>query len=37
MMGLRVGYIAYPDFEGSDILGKEFIKCQDTVRALQVS
>ncbi|KAF5832654.1 putative aspartate aminotransferase [Dunaliella salina] len=31
MMGWRCGYIAYPDFDWSDRLGKEFIKCQDTV------
>jgi aspartate/methionine/tyrosine aminotransferase len=31
MMGWRLGYIAYPDFDRSDRLGKEFIKCQDTV------
>ena len=28
LMGWRVGYIAYPDYDGTDLLGKEFLKCQ---------
>jgi hypothetical protein len=32
MMGWRVGYLAYPDFEGDDALGRELLKVQDTVR-----
>lgn len=31
MMGWRVGYIAYPDFDGSDALGQEILKVQDTI------
>jgi len=31
MMGWRVGYIAYPDFDGEDTIGQELIKMQDTI------
>ena len=31
MMGWRVGYIAYPDFNGSDSLGSQILKVQDTI------
>lgn len=31
MMGWRVGYVAYPDFDGHDSLGAEILKIQDTV------
>lgn len=30
-MGWRVGYIAYPDYDGDDALGSEILKIQDTV------
>lgn len=30
-MGWRVGYIAYPNFDGSDYLGLQLVKVQDTV------
>ena len=32
MMGWRVGYLAYPDYDGMDTIGKELLKVQDTVR-----
>lgn len=32
MMGWRVGYIAYPDYEGDNALGLQLLKVQDTVR-----
>ncbi len=31
MMGWRVGYIAYPVFEGSNSLGAQLLKVQDSV------
>lgn len=31
MMGWRVGYIAYPDPDGKDMIGAQLLKCQDTV------
>lgn len=31
LMGWRVGYIAYPNFDGSDYLGLQLVKVQDTV------
>jgi aspartate/methionine/tyrosine aminotransferase len=30
-MGWRVGYIAYPNFDGADYLGLQLVKVQDTV------
>jgi hypothetical protein len=31
LMGWRVGYIAYPDFDADDALGLQLVKVQDTV------
>ena len=28
MMGWRTGYIAYPDPDGTDLLGRQFLKTQ---------
>lgn len=31
MMGWRIGYIAYPDFDDEDELGAALLKVQDTI------
>ena len=31
MMGWRVGYLAYPNFDKTDSLGSELLKVQDTI------
>lgn len=31
MMGWRVGYIAYPNFDGSNALGEQILKVQDSI------